>query len=297
MKKIISVFLALCLCISLSACKSAEAKQADELILSIGEVTLDKADSIEEALQFYNSLTAEQKEEVENLDLLNEANAKLTSLKKIANAEMLIDAIGVVTIHSESSINDASRAVNALTSEEKKQVSNISVFTDAEYEFNELNRYWKIDYYVDSFGDATSSAFLRGDFEGIFSNSATTGSDLKACLYYDPAGPFFSIRLIEYGSYLASLNYYDEDDVYIKFKINGETLTCHPYSIYGSDLTIKRSWDADIFNALFDALEKGDEISCAIETGKYIFGRYDIGSNYIFTISGRGFIERYNELE
>lgn len=44
--------------------------------------------------------------------------------------------------------------------------------------------HWSSEYYTDDFGDSTSKSYIRGVFEGTFSNSATSGSDLTACLFW-----------------------------------------------------------------------------------------------------------------
>ena len=38
---------------------------------------------------------------------------------------------------------------------------------------------WSIDYFVDDFGDYTKNSYIKGEFYGTFSDSATSGSDLK----------------------------------------------------------------------------------------------------------------------
>jgi len=78
MKKIISIILALVLCLSLCACgKSAEAKAADELILAIGEVSADSAYAVEAATEAYNALSDKDRETVENYEILKNAQEEL----------------------------------------------------------------------------------------------------------------------------------------------------------------------------------------------------------------------------
>ena len=92
MKKTIAILLALCLCIGLCACggnsdpteptKSAEAQKADELILAIGEVSLESESAILAAKAYYDTLTDGQKAQVENVTVLETAVADLDTLKK-----------------------------------------------------------------------------------------------------------------------------------------------------------------------------------------------------------------------
>ena len=87
MKKTIAILLTISLCFSLCACgKSAEAKKADELILAIGEVTADSENSILAAQTYYDTLSDKQKEEVENYQILIQAQEEYS---KIANRILL----------------------------------------------------------------------------------------------------------------------------------------------------------------------------------------------------------------
>ena len=92
MTKTLAFILALCLCVGLCACggnseptepvKSAEAQKADELILAIGEVSLDNESAILAAKAYYDTLTDEQKAQVENIAVLETAVADLDAHKK-----------------------------------------------------------------------------------------------------------------------------------------------------------------------------------------------------------------------
>lgn len=87
MKKTIAILLTISLCFSLCACgKSAEAKKADKLILAIGEVTADSENSILAAQTYYDTLSDKQKEEVENYQILIQAQEEYS---KIANRILL----------------------------------------------------------------------------------------------------------------------------------------------------------------------------------------------------------------
>ena len=91
MKRTIATIISICLCIGLCACggdteptevaKSAEAQKADELILAIGEVSLDKEPAILAAQAYYGTLTDSQKAQVENYDILTTAISSLDDLK------------------------------------------------------------------------------------------------------------------------------------------------------------------------------------------------------------------------
>ena len=67
MKKVISLFLVIVMCLSLVACGKSEAvKAAEEAIAAIGEVTVDSGEAIANAEKYYNILTDAEKAEVEN---------------------------------------------------------------------------------------------------------------------------------------------------------------------------------------------------------------------------------------
>lgn len=74
MKKIFSVILLLVVCISLCACgKSEEVKAVEEMIASIGEVSVEKVDVIQKVSQAYDALQDEEKEKVDNVDILRQS--------------------------------------------------------------------------------------------------------------------------------------------------------------------------------------------------------------------------------
>ncbi len=86
MKRVVGLILALLLCFSLCACKSKEAEKADELILAIGTVTLDSEDAITAAQVYVSTLDESQKQQVENLAVLEAAQSELAALKAEAAA-------------------------------------------------------------------------------------------------------------------------------------------------------------------------------------------------------------------
>ena len=65
MKRVISLALVVALCLSLCACgKSQAAKECEELIAAIGEVSIDSKDAIEAAERAYSALTADEKDSI-----------------------------------------------------------------------------------------------------------------------------------------------------------------------------------------------------------------------------------------
>lgn len=82
MKKRIAVFLAALMLLSLCACKSKAAKETDELILKIDEVTASSTDEVERAQSAYDALSDKEKTQVENYALLEQAQKDLAEAKR-----------------------------------------------------------------------------------------------------------------------------------------------------------------------------------------------------------------------
>lgn len=135
------------------------ADAVDQKINAIGKVTLSSDALIKMARMAYETLNASEKEKVKKLSVLTEAEAKLKELQsvdteQIEKVEKLIDAIGQVTINAESRIKKARNAFNALTSEQKKLVSNFDDLLDAEDALEEARIQDVVDK-IDSIGNVT----------------------------------------------------------------------------------------------------------------------------------------------
>lgn len=93
MKKIISLILALVMCLSLCACGKSEAVvKVEELISAIGEVTLESKGAIESAQEAFNALPEEEKAEVENYYVLVESHDAFKQLEEIEEQRLLEEA-------------------------------------------------------------------------------------------------------------------------------------------------------------------------------------------------------------
>ncbi len=121
------------------------AAAVDALIDAIGsEITLDSSSAIAAARAAYDLLTANQKKLVTKYQALVDAEAKLAELVSAddkAKAEAVIakiDAIGTVTLESESAIVAARIAYTLLTNSQRALVSNYSVLLAAEAKLAEL---------------------------------------------------------------------------------------------------------------------------------------------------------------
>ena len=85
-KRIGLLVLSICLAMSMCACGKSEAtKSAEEAITSIGTVTLDSLEAIENAEKLYDILTDSEKEKVENRLILVEARETYEKLQEEEN--------------------------------------------------------------------------------------------------------------------------------------------------------------------------------------------------------------------
>ncbi len=121
-----------------------KAQQVQDQIAAIGTVTLDSENAIKAARAAYDALTDAQKELVNNLSVLTDAETKLAQLKKEKTDQDAADAVIVkiqavetaVASGDKAAIRQAIRAArtayNSLTSAQKKLVTNYSVLTEAE---------------------------------------------------------------------------------------------------------------------------------------------------------------------
>ena len=145
------------------AIKTAEEKlsklqveNAESKISAIGDVTLDSKDAIKDARDTYDALTDDQKKQVTNYDVLETAEAKLSDLQ-VENVKTKIDGIGEVTLSSSSTIKAARTAYNALTDDQKKQVTNYDVLETAEAKLSDL-QVENVKNKIDGIGEVTLSS-------------------------------------------------------------------------------------------------------------------------------------------
>ena len=125
----------------------------------IGNVTLESETLISNARSAYEALTKEQKDLVTNYDVLTNAESTYAELKeafenaekaeadKIAATAVMdsISLIGNVTLESEIAINNARNAYNALTSDQKRLVTNYTILSSAEDTLRRLKEQQELD--------------------------------------------------------------------------------------------------------------------------------------------------------
>lgn len=134
-----ALLLLLALCLMLSGCGKSEAvRQAEEVISSIGEVTLQSKDSIEKAEAAYAALPPEERADVENYTVLKDARDAYDALveqqnkKAIAAVEDKIDGLSDVTLDKKAEVEAARKAYDELGAALQERVSNAKILFDAE---------------------------------------------------------------------------------------------------------------------------------------------------------------------
>lgn len=111
----------------------------------IGTVTENSGTAVNEARAAYDALNETQRELVDNYNILTASEAAYNKIltdkadkEKAEGVVALIDAIGMVTAESGEEIKNARDAYDVLTDVQKTIVSNISVLTKAETDYNAI---------------------------------------------------------------------------------------------------------------------------------------------------------------
>ena len=131
------------------------AKAEDDMIDAIGEVTLESEEAIAAARAAYKALTEAQQAEVKSYDKLTAAEARLADLKAAKAVDEKIDAIGDVTLESESAIDAARAAYKALTEAQQAEVKSYDKLTAAEARLADLKAAKAVDDQIDAIGEVT----------------------------------------------------------------------------------------------------------------------------------------------
>lgn len=150
-KRIIAFALILCMALTLCACKSSEVKAVEQQIENLGEITLDSEQAIKEAADAYDALSSEDQADVENYDVLEQAESRY----KVISLEKGIDEIGKVTLKSETAISELVDAYEKMTADEQASVSNYEKLEGA---VEELTAFQIADWCSDAYYTLSSSA-------------------------------------------------------------------------------------------------------------------------------------------
>ena len=126
MKRSLPILIALILCVVLCSCKSKDATAADDMILAIGEVTLDSEQDIIQAENAVNALEDKDYKQLEYLEELEKARTTYDDLVDRDDANHIIESINEikdnVTLDSEKKIQSVRKAYEKCTDGAKKYV-------------------------------------------------------------------------------------------------------------------------------------------------------------------------------
>ena len=103
----------------------------------LGDVTLEREETISAARRLYESKGEDIKARVDNYAVLTAAETMLTELK-VAEVVRLINEIGTVTLNSGDKISVAQSAYNSLSADAKSKVENANVISEAKQTLSQL---------------------------------------------------------------------------------------------------------------------------------------------------------------
>lgn len=139
MKKVRKCFLVTVLCMFfLAGCKSKAATEVETLISNIGEVSLESEDAIVQAEEYYETLTDNQKDQVETYKILVDARKQYDALveekrqaEELASFEEKAKDLSKQTVKKQSDIDEINKAYNALNDDQKKQLEDSDLLAKA----------------------------------------------------------------------------------------------------------------------------------------------------------------------
>lgn len=166
----------------------AAAKEVDDSIMAIGNVTLDSKAVIEAARNAYDALSSDRKAYVSNLSVLENAERTYAALKAAdekekkdkaaaADVDSKIAAIGTVTPESKTAIESARAAYEALTAEQKAYVTKKDILEKAEQDFKHLKK--EVELKDISFADVLPGSWYYDSVRYVYSAGIMTGTSEK----------------------------------------------------------------------------------------------------------------------
>ncbi len=165
MKRVLSILIIAIICLALCSCgKSKAATKVDNMILDIGEVTLESGNKIVDAEEAVSNLKEAEYKQLEQISMLKEARTTYNRLeeekriadnnKAISEIETAIDSIGEVTLEQEAAIITARTLYNKGSGDVKAGITNYKVLEQAEAELSNLKVQNVIDL-IDQIGEVT----------------------------------------------------------------------------------------------------------------------------------------------
>ena len=179
-----------------------------------------------------------------------------------------LDYDGAIRYLAANFINENGRVVGDKSREQDVKIS-VPTQTGA----------WELKNYSDDFGEPTENKYLVLMGDGVFSNSATSNSQLRVVFFID--GDSFSFRLFEYGSSPVK----DDDHVYTT-RIKDSEGVVHDFRLWNSGQSGQigpMSFSSEDYNKMLDILKKGGEIIVTMKYSSYS------DSDYRFKLDVGGF--------
>lgn len=185
MKRALLILIIAVMCLSLCSCgKSEAATNADNMILEIGEVTLESGDKIADAEEAVSNLKESEYKQLEQISILEEARTTYDRLveekriadnnKAISEIESAIDAIGVVTLEQESAVTSARTLYDRGNDDVKAGITNYEVLEQAEAELSNL-KVRNVISLIDQIGQVTLDSGEKIDAAKAAYNALTSG--------------------------------------------------------------------------------------------------------------------------
>lgn len=177
------------MCLSLCSCgKSEAATNADNMILEIGEVTLESGNKIADAEEAVGNLKESEYKQLEQVSILEEARATYDRLveekriadnnKAISEIEAAIDSIGVVTLDQESAITSARSLYNKGNDDVKAGITNYEILEQAEAELSNL-KVQNVINLIDQIGQVTLNSGEKIDAAKAAYNALTSNEKVQ----------------------------------------------------------------------------------------------------------------------
>lgn len=138
MKRVSLILVIVIICLPLFSCgKSEEATNVDNMILEIGEITLESGDKITNVEEAVRKLNEDDYKQLKYITTLEEARNSYNNLE-IEDIKSAIDKIGLVTLEQELTIKSIRDRYDSANDEVKAGISNYQILEQAENDLNYL---------------------------------------------------------------------------------------------------------------------------------------------------------------
>ncbi len=114
-------------------------------------VTLENAGAVKRARDAFNRLTAQQQEQITNIQKLEAAEEALKKLATVESVMKMIDELpGNITLEDKNAVENARAAFEYLSKEQQEKVTNLEKLVKAEKKLEELESAQKVQQVVDA---------------------------------------------------------------------------------------------------------------------------------------------------